>query len=175
MVKIIESKKLEIYLITLVIISIGLSLLAIPLRVVPLVISFLILFFIYLLRVFISFRHWKLSKGISIINAFLNVQIMICLEAIAFTFLNWPGHFFLTYEAITGTQIFIAIIGIFLLLKWRKINRTIYWEYLKENTVKALTGIIICLILFYAFDMPSHFNNYPPDNGFGFSLPSKLF
>lgn len=100
---------------------------------------------------------------------------MICLDAIAFTFMHWPGHYFLTYEAITGTQIFIVIIGIFLLIKWTKINKTVYWGYLKENSIKALIGMIICFILFYAFDMPSHFNNYTPDNGFGFSLPSKLF
>lgn len=175
MIKTIESKKLEIYLIALAIIFIGLTFMNIPYRAAPLAVVFLVLFLIYLLRFFVSFKHWKLSKGISMINAFLNVQIMICLEAIVFTFLNWPGQYMITYQAITGTQIFILIIGIFLLIKWKKINRAIYWEYLKANTLKALTGMIICFILFYVYDMPSHFTTYPFDNGFGFSLPRKLF
>lgn len=175
MVKIIESQRLEIYLIALVIVSIGLKAVSIPSSTAILAISFFILFFMYLIRMFISFRHWKFSKGISIINSFLNVQILICLEAITFVFLNWPGHYLITYVAITGTQMFIAIILIFLILKRKQINRTIYWEYLGENTVKAIIGMLICFILFYKFDMASHINNYPPDMGFGFSLPSKLF
>ncbi|MDO9261666.1 MAG: hypothetical protein Q7U08_06975 [Flavobacteriaceae bacterium] len=175
MIKIIESKKLEIYLIALVIVSIGVTFIDIPFRAAPLAILFFVVFLLYLLRLIVSFRHWKLSKGISFINAFLNLQLMLCFESIAFTFLNWNGQYIITYEAIAGTQIFIFIIGIFLAIKWRKINKTIYWEYLKENTVKALTGMIICVILFYAYDMPSHFNSYPFDHGFGFSLPRKLF
>jgi hypothetical protein len=175
MIKIIESRKLEIYLIALAIVFIGLTFLNLPFNKAPLAVLSLIIILFYFLRLIVSFRHWKFSKGISVINAFLNLQIWICFQAIAFTFLNWPGHYSLTYEALTGTQIFILTIAIFLLIKWNKINRSVYWDYLKENTVNALTGMIICFILFYAYDMPSHFTNYPFDHGFGFSLPRKLF
>ena len=171
MIKILTSRKLEYYLIAIVIVAIGLTLPNIPFRNVPLVIFGAVLFLLYLTRIFIAFRHWKFSKGISFIDAFLNLQILISVEAITYTFLNWPGHYVLTFEAVTGTQMFILIIGIYLLVKRKKINRTVYWEYLKDDTIKALIGMMICIVLYYAFHMSEHINPLILKGGVGFTLP----
>lgn len=174
MINFFESKKVEIYLLSFFIITVGIVQIDIPYKSASLVISLAILLFLYFIRAIISFRQWKFSKGISVLNSYLNFQLFCIIEAIGFTFLKWPGHSLLTYNAITSPQFFIIFIGIFILIRWTKLNRRLYWERLKENTYKVLIGIFICLILYYTLNMSSNFNNYPPTD-IGFPLPKKLF
>jgi hypothetical protein len=172
--KFIENKKIEYYILATFILSIGLTFINVSFRLIPLVICFSLLTLLYLIRLIISFRHWRFSRGISVINAYLNFELMYIVLAISYTFLNWPGSAILTYNAVTGPQFFLLIIGIFLIIRWTKLNKVIYWNILKENTYKVIIGIAVCFILFYYFDMPSKFNKYPPVDQ-GFSLPRHLF
>lgn len=138
--------------------------------------SLLILLLFYFSRMLISFRQWKFSRGISIINAYLNFQISASVMAIGFIFLSYDGCEILTYNAITGPQTFLTIIGIFLLIRWSKLNKQVYWISLKWNVIRAITGVIICLILFYTLDFPSRFKTYPPPDSAAwlFNLPREL-
>jgi hypothetical protein len=176
MIKFIESNKVEGILIVIFILAIGLNAFGLSYEIIGRC-SLLILILFYLLRMLISFRQWKFSRGIVIINAYLNFQISSSVMAIGFIFLSYQGYAILTYNAITGPQTFLTVIGIFLIIRWRKINKKIYWEYSKANVIRSLTGIIICLILFYTLDIPSRFDSYPPpNNGAGlFQLPKRIF
>jgi hypothetical protein len=174
MSKITESKKIEYSLIALLILSIGLTLISPTIGRKVLGILWMLLSIFCIIRIFYSFRHWKFNKGISVINFILNIQIFYSLMAMCYTFCRWPGYSLVMYASINSVQIFLIPIAIFLLIRWTKLNRPTYWEYLKENIVKALIGIGICFILFYAYDMPSNFKEYPP-KGFGMPLPKTLF
>ncbi len=172
--KIIESKKIEYSLIALFILSAGLSFITLTIGRKALVILWMLLSILYIIRMFYSFRHWKFSKGISVLNFILNIQIFYSLMAMCYTFCSWPDYSTVTYSSINSAQIFLLPIGIFLLIRWTKLVRPTYWEYLKENIAKALIGLVICFILFYAYDMPSNFKEYPP-KGMGIPLPKTLF
>ena len=90
----------------------------------------------------------------------------VWINGIGFTFLKWPNYPLIMYEAITGPLHFLLIIGILLILfRFRKANWAMYWTYLKVNILKALFAVVICLILFYSFDMSSKLNPYPPYPG----------
>jgi hypothetical protein len=176
MVKFIESNKIEGILIIIFVVAIGLNVVDLTYEIIGRY-SLLILLLIYLLRMLISFRQWKFSRGISVINAYLNFQISSSVMAIGYIFLSYPGYGILTYNSITGPQTFLIIIGIFLVIRWRKIDKQVYWVFLKWNVIRAFTGVIICLLLFYALDIPTQFTTYPPPNsGAGlFHLPKRIF
>ncbi|MBO9703122.1 MAG: hypothetical protein J7604_23110 [Sporocytophaga sp.] len=162
MIKFIESKRLDYFLFPALILTKLISLLDIPFKQIPLAIIFLIYFILYTIRIFTAFHNWKISKGVSFINAYLSFQILNSLMAIAYVFLNWPGKFIITYNAIMSPQYFIAIIGFVLIISFNSTNWALYWSYLKFNILKAALGIAICLIMFYTLDMPSKLDPYPP-------------
>lgn len=149
MVKLIESKKLEYYLLAIFIVSISITLLDFKQKRIPIVLILIPLFLLYTTRLFMSFRHWKLSKGISVINAFLNFQILQGVLAISYLFLGWPGRYLLIFNTIRGPWTFVFIIVIFLMLKWSKINKVLYWSFLKENTVMAIILTLVCLVFYF--------------------------
>ena len=158
MIKFIESNRIEFFLLSVITVSIGLTIFGVTWGTRSLHISFLVLVPIYLLRMIVSFRHWKLSRGISVINAYLNFQINYALVAVGFTFLKFQGYDIMTYYALLGPKLYLPIIAIFLLFRWKKINRKLYWEFTKWNFVKMIIGFVICFIMFYAFDMTSSIN-----------------
>lgn len=162
MIKFLESKRIDFYLFPSLIIIICLSYLDFKFRFIPLVIIYSIYTLLYIVRIFLSFHNWKISKGISLINAYLNYQIVYALSGIGFTFLKWPGYTLMTYNAIISPLYFLLIIAIFLLFRLDKINWKLYWELIKLNIFRALIGITICIILFYSFDMSDKMNPYPP-------------
>lgn len=161
MLKIIESWKLELLLILVAFTAYGISFVNPLWSTIGFNYAFRILLLLYLIRIFISFRHWKISRGISIINAFLNFQISFAIMAIGFTVLMYPGYALLTSGAISGIQIYSIIIGIFFLVRWKKINKEVYWDNLKWNIARALITSLICIILFYRMDMMGEFNSVP--------------
>ena len=57
--------------------------------------------------------------------------------AIAYLFLGWPGRYLMLNNTIAGPKFFLIVIGIFLLIRWRDLNKPVYWNYLKENIIKA--------------------------------------
>jgi hypothetical protein len=162
--KIIESWKLELILILTAIASYGISFVNPIGTTVGFHYSFRILLLVYLIRIFISIRHWRVSRGISVIHVFLNFQISSAVMAIGFTVLMYPGYGLLTSGAISGIRIFSIIIGIFLLIRWKKINKHAYWDNLKWNLTRALIASLICIILFYSMDMIAEFNIVPADS-----------
>lgn len=164
MIKFIESKRLDYYLFPALILAIVISLIDIPFKQIPLVIIFIIYFLLYTIRIFTAFHNWRNSKGVSFINAYLNFQILYSLMATAYVFLNWPGKYILTYNAIISPQYFITMIGFVLIIRFNSTDWTLYWSYLKLNIYKAIFGIVICIIMFYTFNMSSKLDPYPPIN-----------
>jgi hypothetical protein len=158
MIKFIESNRIEIFVLSIFTVSIGLTVFGVTWGPRSLHLSLLVLIPIYFLRMIVSLRHWKLSRGISVINAYLNFQIMYAITAIGFTFLTYTGYDIMTSYALLGPKLYLPIIAIFLLFRWKKINRKLYWEFLKWNFVKMIIGFVICFIMFYAFDMTSSIN-----------------
>ena len=154
MLKFIESKKIEYYLLAIYIVAIAVSLLDFKQRLIMLVLILIPAFLLYLIRIFTSFRHWKFSKGISILNAYLNFQMLNIVLAIAYLFLGWPGRYLMLNTTIAGPKFFLIVIGIFLIIRWRDLNKPIYWNYLKENIIKALIGTAICVILYFTVEIP---------------------
>jgi hypothetical protein len=157
MIKIIESPKIEFSLIAL---SFGFELLNImklPWGTRALFIALSILMLIYMLRIFTSFRRWRLSRGISVVNAILNFQLFTCTSAILFTLLAMPGDAQMVMVALGVPEFYIVFIALFLLIRWRKLDKQLYWKMLKWNVARAAVGLIICMTLFQAFDM-SHFH-----------------
>lgn len=150
MIRFIESNRIEFFILAVFAISIGLSIARVSWATSSLNISFLVLVPLYIIRMIVSFRHWKLSRGIAVINAMLNFQIANALLAIGYTFLKLPGANTLIPNAILGAELYIPIIAIFLLARWRKINRKLYWEFSKWNFVRMLVSTTICIIILYS-------------------------
>lgn len=126
------------------------------------------IFYIYLMlslaRIFVSLRHWRTSKGIALSNMWLNFQICSATLAIGYIILALPGYSMVTFASVAGFPNFLIIIGIVLVLKsfFRKTNWKLYWAYLKFNVLKAVVGFIICVTLFYSFNMSKRMDPYPP-------------
>ena len=175
MVEFIESKKIDYCLFASLIITICITFLASPFRLDPLHFTLLIYVLIYIIRIFLSFHNWKISKGISLINACLNFQIAYALVGIGFTFLGYWGYPLLVNNAIVLPQFYLLVIGVFLLFRYKSTNWKMYWTYLRFNIFKAVLGITICFILFYAFDMPEKLDQYQIPHESPINLPKKLF
>lgn len=135
--------------------------------------SFLVMLF-YLLRLFLSFRHWKTGRGITVINAYLNFQIFAAFTAISHTILEYPGAVQMTFATITSPPNFLLFIGLFLLIRWKKLNKQVYWHHLKGNIWRAVAGTVACVVLFYVFNMPASFKEYPPENNPMWFAPPAL-
>lgn len=156
-----ESWKLEAFLILVAIGSYGISFVNPLGSSIGLHYSFRILLFVYLIRIFISFRLWRLSRGVAIINAFLSFQISSAFMAIGFTALKYPGYELLIRGAISGLQIFLIIMGIFFLVRWRKLNKQVYWKNLRWNLARVFIATLICFLLFYVWDIPTELSIQP--------------
>jgi hypothetical protein len=155
MIKFLESQKVEFCAVVIFIISVAISFLGIPFRLIPLEIIFRVFLLLYVLRIFISFRQWKSTKGVSLINAYLNFIIAYAVMAMGFTFLKLPGYPIVTYNVIAGPHYYVFLIAIVLIFIFDRNRWTMYWTNLKGNVFKVVLGILTCLILFKSFDMSS--------------------
>ena len=156
MIKIIESIKVEIGLLAFFVLSIGL----VPiLGYGPFAGAFLFVFLLYFIRIFISFRHWKISKGISVLNAGLNFQVLVCVQALGFIYMHWPGASAILSGCFAWFQQFLVVTCIFLVIRWKKLDKKLYWDHVKGNVIRVFISIVICLILLNAFDIISYMGN----------------
>jgi hypothetical protein len=175
-ISIIDSLKLELSLIGITVLSIIVKCTNIPNNSIPLAISTALLLLIYLFRALFSFRYWKFSRGIAIINVLINFEMSYIVMGMCYTFLKWPDYGALIYMAIISLpQMILLWIGLFLIFRWRGLRKDIYWSYLKGNIMRSVLGIIICLFTFYGLDIPSKVKKYPPVDIGIFQLPNKLF
>jgi len=147
MKKIIESKKLEYVFWGMFMVSIALSFLSTPLQYIPLRVVTVILILLYFLRIFVSLSYFKFSRGIAVINALLNIQIMVCAEMIGLFFYREGGGFAnktMLAMVNTGGEVFLFLIVSFLLIRGYGVNKLVYWQHLKANFIKAVVATAIC-------------------------------
>ena len=81
--------------------------------------------------------------------------------AIGYTFLAWPEDSLMTYNSFGIANICGVVIAVFLIIRWRHLNKSFYWEKVKGNVIRVVIGFFICGVLFLSLDMSEDFKNLP--------------
>jgi hypothetical protein len=159
----IESGEVDLYFAGALVVSFGISFLTVAIGLDVFEGIFYIYLLLSLLRVFVSLRHWRTSKGISLTSLWLNYQICMAVLTIGYIVLALPGYPMLTFASVSGFP-YLSIIGLLLFVKsiFRKTDWKLYWVHLRFNLIKAVVGFIICVVLFYSFNISEKMDPYPP-------------